>query len=61
MTLIVFFIMMTLFCWLASNLGRLSGMTKFLEQYGQPLTSILYLLIGLYVLWDAGTIQRFLG
>lgn len=60
-TLIVFFIMMTLFCWLASNLGRLPGMTKFLEQYGQPMTSILYILIGLYVLWDAGTIQRFLG
>jgi len=60
-SLIVFFIMMTLFCWLASRLGLLPGLAKVLDRYGATLTSILYILIGLYVLWDAGTIQHFIN
>ena len=60
-TLVVFFVMLTLFCWLASNLGRLPGMAKLLEKHGPTLTSVLYILIGLYVLWDAGTIQHFIS
>ncbi|KRM72211.1 cadmium resistance transporter [Lacticaseibacillus brantae] len=61
LTLFVFFIMMTLFCWLASRLGRLPGLANVLDRYGATLTSVLYILIGLYVLWDAGTIQHFLA
>lgn len=60
-TLVTFLVMLTLFCWIGAQLGRLPFVASLLEHAGRWLTAAVYVGIGCFILWESGTITHFLG
>lgn len=60
-TLATFLVMLTLFCWIGAQLGRLPFVARILENAGRWLTAAVYIGIGVYILFENGTISHFMG
>ncbi|KRL84480.1 cadmium binding protein [Lacticaseibacillus pantheris DSM 15945 = JCM 12539 = NBRC 106106] len=60
-TLVTFFVMLTLVCWLGAQLGRLPFVARILESTGRWLTAAVYVGIGVYILLENGTITHIFG
>jgi cadmium resistance transport/sequestration family protein len=60
-TLVTFLVMLTLFCWIGAQLGRLPLIAQILESAGRWLTAAVYIGIGAYILFENGTISHFLS
>jgi cadmium resistance transport/sequestration family protein len=58
-TILTFWVMLTIFCWIGSQLGRLPLVARALEHTGRWLTAVVYIGIGLYILWESGTFAHF--
>jgi cadmium resistance transport/sequestration family protein len=58
-TILTFWVMLTIFCWIGSQLGRLPLVARTLEHAGRWLTAVVYIGIGLYILWESGTFAHF--
>lgn len=58
-TLLTFLVMLTLFCWLGAQLGRLPLVAATLERAGRWLTAAVYIGIGGFILLENGTITHF--
>ncbi|MCI1892153.1 MAG: cadmium resistance transporter [Schleiferilactobacillus harbinensis] len=56
--LVTFLVMLTLFCLSGYLISRIPKVAGALEQYGRYVTAVVYILIGLDVLWDGGTLQH---
>lgn len=53
--LLTFFVMLTLFCLTGYLLVKLPVVARFLDQYGRWLTAAVYILLGLYIMYESGT------
>lgn len=53
--LLTFFVMLTLFCLTGYLLVKLPVVARFLDQYGRWLTVAVYILLGLYIMYESGT------
>lgn len=58
-TLITFFFMMTLFFFLGLRLAKIPKIEKLLESYGRWISAAIYILLGLFILVEGGTISHF--
>lgn len=47
--------MLTLFCLTGYLLVKLPVVARFLDQYGRWLTVAVYILLGLYIMYESGT------
>lgn len=56
--LITFWVMLTLFCVLGYCMVKLPVVARLLEEYGQWITAAVYILLGLYIMWEVGTFQH---
>lgn len=59
--LLTFLIMLTIFFLLGYGLVKLPPIANFLEQYGRWITAIVYILIGLYIMIESGTITKLIS
>ncbi|WP_125589834.1 cadmium resistance transporter [Companilactobacillus jidongensis] len=53
--LITFFFMLTLFCYIGYLLVRIPKVADVLEKWGRYITSIVYIILGLFILIEGGT------
>lgn len=58
-TLLTFFFMMTLFFFLGLRLAKIPKIEKLLESYGRWISAAIYILLGLFILVEGGTISHF--
>lgn len=58
--LITFVFMLTIFCMLGYWLTKIPVVAEVLERFGDLITAIVYILIGIMILNEAGTLQHFL-
>ncbi|GKQ43348.1 cadmium resistance protein CadD [Companilactobacillus sp. RD055328] len=58
--LITFFVMLSLFCWIGYTLVKLPKVADILEDYGRWITAIVYILLGIYIMIESGTIAHFI-
>ncbi|WP_125764559.1 cadmium resistance transporter [Companilactobacillus hulinensis] len=58
--LITFFVMLTLFCYIGFVLGKIPQVANVLEHWGKYITAIVYIVIGIVVLIESGTIAHFI-
>lgn len=61
LTLVTFLVMLTLFCWIGAQLGRMPLVARLLEHAGRWLTAAVYIGIGGYILFENGTISHFIS
>jgi cadmium resistance transport/sequestration family protein len=57
--LVTFFVMLSLFCFIGAQLGRLPVIATGLERWGRWITSVVYIGIGCFILIESGTITHF--
>lgn len=55
LVLVTFLVMLTLFCLAGYLLVKLPVVAHFCDQYGRWLTAAVYILLGLYILYESGT------
>lgn len=58
--LITFFFMLTIFCYLGYLLTKIPHVAAILDRWGGLITGVVYIALGLYILFEAGTIQHFI-
>ena len=56
--LITFFFMLSLFCYVGYLLIKIPKVAEILERYGMYITAIVYIGLGLYIMFESGTIQH---
>lgn len=59
--MLVFLVMLTIIFFVGYNLVKLPIIEKLLEKHGTWMTAIVYVLLGIYILFENGTIQKFLN
>ena len=59
--LLTFLVMLSLFCLIGYELVRLPRIAAVLGKYGRWISAIVYLLLGLYVMWESGTFSHLFG
>jgi cadmium resistance transport/sequestration family protein len=59
-TLTVFLVLIGVWCWVAYQLGRHSLVVHALTHYGHILVPFVLIGLGIYILWESGTVQLFL-
>ncbi|MFT8669500.1 MAG: cadmium resistance transporter [Liquorilactobacillus hordei] len=57
--LITFLFMLSLFCYIGFLLTRIPFLAEFLEKYSRYLTGVIYSGLGVYILWESGTLTHF--
>ncbi len=60
-TLAVFLVLIGVWCWVAYQLGRHSLIVHALTRYGHILVPFVLIGLGIYILWESGTVQLFLS
>ncbi|APX73278.1 permease [Companilactobacillus allii] len=58
--IITFFFMLSLFCYIGYLLGRVPKVAGILERFGKYITSVVYILIGMGILIESGSISHFI-
>jgi len=58
--LLTFLVMLTLFCYIGYLLIKIPKVADILERYGMYITAIVYIGLGLYIMWESGTFQQLL-
>lgn len=61
LTLVVFFIMLNVFFFLGWMFSSIPTVEKVLEKYGTWISAIVYILLGLFIMVESGTIQHILN
>jgi len=56
--LITFFFMLSLFCYVGYLLIKIPKVAEILERYGMYITAIVYIGLGLYIMFESGTVQH---
>lgn len=56
--LVTFFIMMTLFCYLGYLLSKIPTIGNILEKWSRYITAVVYIGLGIYILWESGTLTH---
>lgn len=54
--LLTFLFMLSIFCYLGFVLTKIPVIGEYLERYSRYLTGIIYFFLGLYILWESGTL-----
>lgn len=57
---ITFFFMLSLFCYIGYILGKVPKIADILERFGKYITAIVYILIGMGILIESGSISHFI-
>ncbi|GAX01283.1 CadD family cadmium resistance transporter [Secundilactobacillus silagei] len=55
--LATFLVMLTVFCFVGYGMVKLPTIALLLENYGNWITAVVYIGLGLYVMWDNGTFR----
>lgn len=56
--LITFFFMLSLFCYVGYLLIKIPKVAEILERYGMYITAVVYIGLGLYIMFESGTVQH---
>lgn len=56
--LLTFTVMLTIFCYLGYLLVKVPVIAKSLEKYGRWITAAVYILLGLYIMFESGTFNK---
>lgn len=56
--LLTFTVMLTIFCYLGYLLAKVPVIAKSLEKYGRWITAAVYILLGLYIMFESGTFNK---
>lgn len=59
--LITFFFMMTLFCIMGYFFGKIPLIARAFDKYGRWITAAVYILLGLYIVYENGTFDKLLS
>lgn len=59
--LLTFLVMLTLFCWGGYLLVKVPVIAALLEKYGRWITAVVYILLGLFILLESGTLAKALS
>lgn len=59
--LLTFLVMLTVFCLIGYELIKVPVIANLLEKYGRWITAIVYILIGVGLMWESGTFTKILS
>lgn len=59
--ILTFLVMISLFCLTSLLLSKIPLVANLLERFGDYITAFVYIWLGLYILWESGTLMHFLN